>query len=71
MADYYAGRDASPWVAPAVLDTAEVDKITGALADSTTPPERRYLEYFIPGTEPPELRFDPRTIFREGPISVQ
>jgi penicillin-binding protein 2D len=71
MADYYAGRDASPWVPPAGLDTAEVDKLTGALADSTTPPDRRYVEYFLPGTEPAELRFDPRTLFRDGPISVQ
>ena len=36
-----------------------LDRATGALADTTTPPERRYTEYFLPGTEPEPLRSVP------------
>ena len=60
MAKYYAGRSAPrAWTPPVGLVTAELDRTTGALADSTTPPERRYVEYFIPGTEPEPLRSVP------------
>ena len=71
MSDYYAGRDATEWAPPPSLVTAELDRLTGQLADSTTPPDRQYLEYFLPGTEPAVLRFDPRSIFSGGLISVQ
>ncbi|CAN5913897.1 PBP1A family penicillin-binding protein [soil metagenome] len=57
MAHYYAGRPApAAWVPPHGLVTAELDRTTGLLADVTTPPERRYTEYFVPGTEPQPLR---------------
>jgi penicillin-binding protein 1A len=60
MAKYYAGRPApSPWVPPLGMITAELDRATGQLADSTTPAERRYTEYFLPGTEPEPLRSIP------------
>ena len=60
MAKYYAGRAApAAWVPPAGLVTAELDRLTGLLADATTPPERRYTEYFVPGTEPEPLRSVP------------
>lgn len=60
MARYYAGRPApAPWTPPVGLVTAELDRATGLLADSLTPPERRYTEYFIPGTEPEPLRSVP------------
>ncbi len=68
MARYYAGRASSEWSPPGGLFIAELDRETGALADSLTPPERRYTEYFIDGTEPPELRFDLWTLFEWGPI---
>ena len=60
MARYYAGR-ATPagWNPPPGLVTAELDRVTGLLADALTPPERRYTEYFIPGTEPEPLRSIP------------
>ncbi|MBA4073128.1 MAG: hypothetical protein C0497_15080, partial [Gemmatimonas sp.] len=61
------GRGA-PWTAPTGLVTAELDRISGALADATTPTERRYLEYFLPGTEPGALRVDARRLFGWGPI---
>ena len=60
MARYYAGRAApAPWTPPLGLVTAELDRLTGLLADALTPPERRYTEYFIPGTEPEPLRSIP------------
>ena len=60
MARYYAGRAApAPWTPPVGLVTAELDRVTGLLADEGTPPERRYTEYFVPGTEPEPLRSVP------------
>jgi penicillin-binding protein 2D len=60
MAEYYAGRPApAPWVPPLGMITAELDRASGQLADSTTPIERRYTEYFLPGTEPEPLRSIP------------
>jgi penicillin-binding protein 1A len=60
MARYYAGRTApASFTAPPGLVTAELDRATGQLADAMTPPERRYTEYFVPGTEPEPLRSVP------------
>ncbi|MBA3671068.1 MAG: penicillin-binding protein, partial [Gemmatimonadaceae bacterium] len=60
MARYYAGRPApAAWVAPVGLVTAELDRVSGQLADALTPAERRYTEYFVPGTEPEPLRSVP------------
>jgi penicillin-binding protein 1A len=60
MAKYYTGRPApAPWTAPPGMITAELDRLTGQLADGLTPPERRYVEYFMPGTEPEPLRSVP------------
>jgi len=71
MDTYYAGGAASAgdWVAPTSLVSAQLDRLTGALADSTTPPDQRYTEYFLPGTEPGA--FDPQSVFDAGPIIVQ
>jgi penicillin-binding protein 1A len=62
------GHDFTDWVPPATLESADLDRATGAPADSATPPDRRYTEYFLPGTLPPELRFDPRSVFEQGPV---
>ncbi|MEP6990645.1 MAG: PBP1A family penicillin-binding protein [bacterium] len=60
MAKYYASRPApAQWTPPVGLVSAEIDRATGQLADGTTPVERRYLEYFVPGTEPEPLRSIP------------
>jgi penicillin-binding protein 1A len=61
MAKYYANRPmpASAWTPPLGFVVAELDRATGLLADAATPPERRYTEYFIPGTEPEPLRSVP------------
>jgi penicillin-binding protein 2D len=70
MASYYTGRDAGSWVPPATLVTADLDRATGALADAATPVDRRYTEYFLAGTEPAELRFDPKSVVADGPITL-
>ncbi len=59
---------AGTWNVPSGLVTAELDRRTGKLADAETPPERRYTEYFLPGTEPGALRVDARRLFTFGPI---
>jgi penicillin-binding protein 2D len=56
---YYGTRTAGEWAPPPDMSHAELDRATGMPADSTTPLERRYTEYFIPGTEPPLLRASP------------
>src|SRR5207249_6523636 len=56
---YYRTGSAGEWAAPPDLSAGELDRVTGTLADSLTPPERRYTEYFLPGTEPPLLRVNP------------
>jgi penicillin-binding protein 1A len=69
MASYYAGRPApARWTPPVGLLTAELNRLTGQLADSTTPPAQRYTEYFIPGTEPPALRGIPWKMPVFGPV---
>ena len=68
MADYYAARSPSEWRAPNGLIVAELDRVTGQLADSTTPPDRRYMEYFLAGTEPLPLRVNGWHLFKSGPI---
>jgi len=59
---------AATWDVPPGLISAELDRSTGRLADTFTPPDRRYTEYFLPGTEPGALRVDARRLFVLGPI---
>jgi penicillin-binding protein 1A len=63
IAKYYAslGNGAlGTWeTVPDGVVYGELDRDTGALADSTTPPARRYVEYFLSGTEPLALKTDP------------
>ena len=60
--------DSAQWAPPSTLVAAELDRQTGALADSTTPPDQRYTEYFLPGTEP--TVFDARSVFAGGAVVV-
>jgi len=53
-----------PWTPPAALVAAELDRDSGQLATIATPPDRRYTEYFLPGTEPLFLRLDTWGLFR-------
>lgn len=76
MSRYYAStagrpsleRSESQWVPPVGVIYGEFDRVTGQLATLATPLDRRYTEYFVEGTEPEPLRFDPWKIFRYGPI---
>ncbi len=56
-----AADDSSEWAPPDWIAAAMLDRVTGAPADSSTPPSRRYMEYFLPGTEPGLLYLWPLT----------
>jgi len=69
LSAWYRGRATSgAWALPEGLVQAELDRVTGALATAETPMERRYVEWFLPGTEPAALRLDARRLFGWGPI---
>jgi 1A family penicillin-binding protein len=70
MLSAWGGLAAGDWSPPSSVIAAELDRETGTLAEDETPAERRYLEYFIPGTEPGALRVDARRLFRLGPITA-
>lgn len=53
---WYASHGTQGWSMLDELVPGELDRLTGLPADSTTPPERRYTEFFLPGTEPPAVR---------------
>jgi penicillin-binding protein 1A len=66
---YYAGRSTNGWPAPPEgLVYAELDRGTSDLATPSTPPDQRYVEYFLPGTEPLSLRNNPWKIPQWGPL---
>jgi penicillin-binding protein 2D len=66
---YYAGRSSTGWGPPPDgLVYAELDRETADLATPETPPERRYIEYFLPGTEPAQLRNNPWKVPQWGPL---
>lgn len=68
VARWYKDRSVGDWTTPGGLVVAIMDRETGELATADTPPERRYSEYFLPGTEPAALRLDVRRLFLWGPI---
>jgi penicillin-binding protein 1A len=59
-----AGKGGIPWTAPAGVVPAELDRVTGAIADPESPPESRYTEYFLGGTEPLPVRLDSWGVLR-------
>ena len=65
----WGGASTSDWILPATVVLAEMDRETGDLAEPSTPPERRYMESFVAGTEPGALRVDARRLFLTyGPL---
>jgi 1A family penicillin-binding protein len=75
VARYYASQPqliashaAEQWNPPLGVIMGDVDRATGELATDQTPPDRRYTEYFVEGTEPAPLRADPWKLFAWGPI---
>ena len=68
---YYADHNAGSWGAPPDgLAYAELDRVTGTVAVAATPNDERYTEYFLPGTEPADLKNNPWTIPQWGPLFV-
>jgi penicillin-binding protein 1A len=63
-----AGRGDGRWQPPEGLVIAELDRASGELATTDTPPERRYTEYFLPGTEPAFLRMDAWKVITRGAL---
>jgi penicillin-binding protein 1A len=59
-----AARASVPWVAPSGVVAAELDRVTGRVADPESPPDARYTEYFLGGTEPLPVRLDSWGILR-------
>jgi penicillin-binding protein 1A len=72
LASWYRSRGvpaADAWnTPPAGVVTAELDRDTGRPADELTPPERRYTEFFLAGTEPAAQRVDAMKLFQWGPV---
>jgi penicillin-binding protein 1A len=68
VANWYRGRAATEFSVPGGLLSLDLDRATGFPADSLTPPDRRYTEYYLPGTEPTAFRPAPLSVFRLGPI---
>ncbi|MEX2181485.1 MAG: PBP1A family penicillin-binding protein [Gemmatimonadaceae bacterium] len=66
----WGGAAEEGWAVPEGVVSAELDRDTGALAEFDTPAERRVVEFFVAGTEPPALRLDARRLFRLGPLPL-
>ena len=58
------GTGGVPWSPPPGVVAAELDRVTGRIADPEVPPENRYTEYFLGGTEPLPVRLDTWGVFR-------
>jgi 1A family penicillin-binding protein len=66
VARYYGTGTAGDWSPPPDLSYTKLDRLTGLLPDSLTPPERLHTEFFLPGTEPYRLRPNPWKIPQWG-----
>lgn len=71
IARYYRTAPAGSWPPAAGVSVAEVDRLTGFLADSLTPPDRRQTEYWLPGTEPLPLQLNPWKVPQWGPLILR
>jgi penicillin-binding protein 1A len=68
MGEYYKGRRAGDWpAAPPGIVFAEVNRESGELATPATSTSNRIVEFFMPGTEPVELR-SPWNVPRWGAV---
>ena len=65
---YRGGHDPGSWSPPSGLVAAELDRVTGQLATADTPDDQRFIEFFVPGTEPAPIRPNPWKIFTWGGI---
>ena len=62
-----ASHATEQWTPPLGVIIGDVDRATGLLATDQTPPDQRYPEYFLEGTEPPSLTADPWNLSPRGP----
>jgi 1A family penicillin-binding protein len=67
IASAYESRASSDWTPPPGVVSMELDRTTGRPSDASTPADRRYMEWFLLGTEPGALAW-PLSLFRVGPI---
>ncbi len=67
IAAAYGSRTSGAWTPPPGLVPVELDRASGRPSDTTTPSERRYIEWFMAGTEPGAPVW-PWSLFRLGPI---
>ena len=67
IAAAYGNRASGMWTPPPGLVSVELDRTTGRPSDGNTPQDRRYIEWFLVGTEPGALVW-PWSLFRLGPI---
>ena len=68
MGEYYKTRRPADWpAAPPGLVFAEINRESGELATPATPASSRIVEYFLPGTEPIEIR-SPWNVPRWGAV---
>src|SRR5215831_10589373 len=68
---YYSGRSTNGWPTPPDgLVYAELDRTTAQVATPQTLPADRYIEYFLPGTEPEAMRNNPWKLPQWGPLMV-
>ena len=61
-------RASTPWMPPPGVVGVLLDRTTALPAVATTPPDRRYTEWYLEGTEPGALPW-PWSLFRIGPIA--
>ena len=71
VARYYRNAPAGDWPPTPDVSIGEVDRLTGFISDSLTPPERRQIEYWVPGTEPQQLRLNPWKVPQWGPLILR
>ncbi|MBL0169599.1 MAG: PBP1A family penicillin-binding protein [Gemmatimonadaceae bacterium] len=67
IASIYGSRSSGTWTPPPGVLGVEVDRKNGKPADASTPPDRRYTEWYLEGTEPGAAAW-PWSLFRFGPI---
>jgi len=67
---YRKGGPTQEWTPPPGVIAGAAERGTGMLAGDLTPPDRRYTEYFVEGTEPDALRFDPWRLLTSGVIGL-
>ena len=56
------------WKPPIGVISADLDRATGQMANPLTPPNRRYTEYWVEGTEPDSLKLNPWAAFKGGAL---